>query len=98
MVGVVGSSPIAPTKFGRRSKGLAVMPSPFVLAVRKEYGKVVLTRGGRHASGKIAPDSSPAPIVRWLNLTPTRIRRFIAAAHQSPAASSRGSCCPHQLW
>jgi hypothetical protein len=37
MVGVVGSSPIAPTKFGRKIKGLAVPPSPLSLAVRKKY-------------------------------------------------------------
>ena len=40
MVGVVGSSPIAPTKFGRRIKGLAVSPSPLFLAVRKSAKKL----------------------------------------------------------
>jgi hypothetical protein len=44
MVGVVGSSPIAPTKFGRRNKHLAETPGAFFLAVRKKYGEV----GGEH--------------------------------------------------
>jgi hypothetical protein len=37
MVGVVGSSPIAPTKFGRENKHLAETPSAFFLAVPKRY-------------------------------------------------------------
>ena len=39
MVGVVGSSPIAPTKIGRRIKDLAETLSPFFLVVRKKYEK-----------------------------------------------------------
>jgi hypothetical protein len=38
-VGVVGSSPIAPTKFGRKIKDLAETLSPFFLAVPKKYQK-----------------------------------------------------------
>jgi hypothetical protein len=33
MVGVVGSSPIAPTKFGKENKHLAETPSAFFLVV-----------------------------------------------------------------
>ena len=39
MVGVVGSSPIAPTKFGRENKHLAETPSAFFLVVPKKYQK-----------------------------------------------------------
>jgi hypothetical protein len=39
MVGVVGSSPIAPTKCGSEIKGLAVTPSPLSLVVHKKYEK-----------------------------------------------------------
>ena len=39
MVGVDGSSPFAPTKFGRGIKHLAETLGAFFLAVRKKYGK-----------------------------------------------------------
>ncbi len=39
MVGVVGSSPIAPTKIGREIKHLAETLGAFFLVVRKKYGK-----------------------------------------------------------
>ena len=40
MVGVVGSSPIAPTKYSRQIKDFAVTRGPFLLAVRKSTEKV----------------------------------------------------------
>ena len=39
MVGVVGSSPIAPTKFGRRIKHLAATPGAFSFPVGQGWGK-----------------------------------------------------------
>ena len=36
MVGVVGSSPIAPTRFGRGIEGLAEMPGPSYFRSRKD--------------------------------------------------------------
>ena len=38
MVGVVGSSPIAPTKFGREIRHLAETPGAFLLVAREKYG------------------------------------------------------------
>ena len=52
MVGVVGSSPIAPTKFGRENKHLAETPSAFFLPVPKKYQKVG-ARGRRQAGRPI---------------------------------------------
>src|SRR6188768_4086516 len=40
MVGVVGSSPIAPTKYSKQIKDFAVTRGPFLLAVRKSTEKV----------------------------------------------------------
>ena len=42
MVGVVGSSPIAPTKFGREIKHLAETLGAFFLVVPKKYQKASL--------------------------------------------------------
>ncbi len=42
MVGVVGSSPIAPTKNGNKNKHLAETPSAFFMSVREKYGKAGL--------------------------------------------------------
>ena len=39
MVGVGGSSPLAPTKCGSEIKGLAGMPGPLSFAVPKKYQK-----------------------------------------------------------
>ncbi len=42
MVGVVGSSPIAPTKIRKKIKGLAETLGPLSLSVRKKYGKATV--------------------------------------------------------
>ena len=47
MVGVVGSNPIAPTKFGRQIKGLAVSPSPLSLAPLKRRTPLLLPASDR---------------------------------------------------
>jgi len=47
MVGVVGSSPIAPTKCGSGIKHLATAPGAFFLSVRKKYGKAGVGAGAR---------------------------------------------------
>ena len=69
MVGVVGSSPIAPTKFGRENKHLAETPSAFFLAVRKKYGKPVLGHGSvRSQSDRVrgqSPRRSTGRDVAW---------------------------------
>ena len=44
MVGVVGSSPIAPTKYRNEIKHLAETLGAFFIAVREKYGNVKLNR------------------------------------------------------
>ena len=46
MVGVDGSSPFAPTKFGRKNKHLAETLGAFFLSVRKKYGNLRAVEAG----------------------------------------------------
>ena len=78
MVGVVGSSPIAPTKFGRRIKHLAVTLGAFFLPVRKKYGK---------AGVAAAPSAVLART--WLRATVV-----VNATASSTTVTSEGPCTP----
>ena len=69
MVGVVGSSPIAPTKFGRWIKGLALSPSPLSLAVRKKYGTA-----GRRMRNSAGPWPAATDNVAMEHVEPARTR------------------------
>ena len=52
MVGVDGSSPFAPTKFGRKNKHLAETPGAFFLVVPKKYQKAASRCGS--VQGRLA--------------------------------------------
>jgi HTH-like domain len=65
MVGVVGSSPIAPTKYGSGIKHLAAAPGAFFLSVRKKYGKAGCRREPkRHTCGPADRNCSARPTAR----------------------------------
>ena len=55
MVGVDGSSPFAPTKFGREVEHLAETSSAFFLAVPNKYQKVGLAMHLQRPAGPIRP-------------------------------------------
>ena len=86
MVGVVGSSPVAPTKFGKRIKGLVVTPSPSSLAVRKKYGKVDVPCGPAAVAGVIRQ-----PVFQTASASAGHMRLFPA----SPTGAITGLSSKH---
>ena len=82
MVGVVGSSPIAPTKFGREIKHLAETPSAFFLAVPNGRSSAPQPCNGYHPR---AQRGGPHPA------RPVRCREEPARADR-PSRPRRGAC------
>ena len=55
MVGVDGSSPFAPTKFGRKIKHLAETLGAFFLPIRKKYGNIGWLTSGQRCTKTTIP-------------------------------------------
>ena len=87
MVGVVGSSPIAPTKFGRKIKHLAETSGAFFLPVPKKYQKAGV---GMTLYGPIGAvdHQDQATSTGWKNRRTSR----------APSESRPKASCPSTYW